>query len=144
MRLISAAPRAVIANSRSSATICGRRLVISCSAGTASRWEYSSTSPSIVPARARSAERISGAPISTVQGSDTAHQYTIAPAMAQPPYRDATVGDLLTRLATTLPDREALVYARGPRWTFAALEDETRTIARGLVALGVAPGERVV
>ena len=61
-----------------------------------------------------------------------------------PPDRDVTVGDLLTRLAEALPDREALVYRDGPRFTFAALEREARTIARGLIALGVARGERVV
>ena len=62
----------------------------------------------------------------------------------QPPYRDVTLGDLLTRLARALPSREALVYVDGPRYTFDALEREARTIARGLAALGVAPGERVV
>ena len=61
-----------------------------------------------------------------------------------PPYRDVTVGDLLTRLARALPEREALVYRDGPRFTFAALEEEARTIARGLMAVGVARGERVV
>ena len=60
------------------------------------------------------------------------------------PFRDVTVGDLLTRLAQTIPDREALVYGERPRFTFAALEQEARTIARGLMALGVARGERVV
>ena len=62
----------------------------------------------------------------------------------QPPYRDVTLGDLLTRLARALPSREALVYVDGPRYTFDALEREARTIARGLAALGVARGERVV
>jgi fatty-acyl-CoA synthase len=61
-----------------------------------------------------------------------------------PPFRDVTVGDLLTHLARSLPDREALVYGDGPRFTFATLEQEARTIARGLMALGVARGERVV
>jgi fatty-acyl-CoA synthase len=61
-----------------------------------------------------------------------------------PPYRDVTVGDLLSRLALALPDNEALVYEGGPRYTFAALEREARTIARGLIATGVEPGERVV
>jgi fatty-acyl-CoA synthase len=61
-----------------------------------------------------------------------------------PPYRDVTVGDLLSRLAAALPDREALVYGGGPRFTFAALEQEAHTIARGLIALGVSRGERVV
>ncbi len=58
--------------------------------------------------------------------------------------KDVTVGDLLARLAAAQPDREALVYVDGPRYTFAALEREARTIARGLLAVGVARGERVV
>ena len=64
--------------------------------------------------------------------------------MAHLPYRDVTVGDLLTRLSTDLPDADALVYAGGPRHTFGTLEQEARTIARGLLAIGVEPGERVV
>ena len=63
---------------------------------------------------------------------------------ALPPFRDVTVGDLLTRLARAQPDREALVYRDGPRYTFAQLEREARTLARGLMALGVQRGERVV
>src|SRR5439155_16193458 len=42
------------------------------------------------------------------------------------------------------PTHEALVYAGGPRHTFESLDREARTIARGLLALGVEPGERVV
>ena len=61
-----------------------------------------------------------------------------------PPYRDVTLGDLLSRLAAALPDHEALVYRERPRYTFAALERQARTIARGLMAIGVEPGERVV
>src|SRR5437867_3361206 len=64
--------------------------------------------------------------------------------MDRPPFRDVTVGDLLTRLAHALPTHEALVYAGGPRHTFDSLDREARTIARGLLALGVEPGERVV
>jgi fatty-acyl-CoA synthase len=64
--------------------------------------------------------------------------------MEQPPYRDITVGALLTQLARALPSRDAIVHADGPRWTFEALEQEARTIARGFAALGVVPGERVV
>jgi len=64
--------------------------------------------------------------------------------MDQPPYKDVTVGDLLTRLARALPSHDALVYGGGPRYTFASLDDEARTIARGLRALGVQTGERVV
>jgi fatty-acyl-CoA synthase len=62
----------------------------------------------------------------------------------QPPFRDTTVGALLTRLAAAIPDREALVYAGRPRLTFSQLEQEARIVARGLMAVGVARGERVV
>src|SRR5450631_1858661 len=64
--------------------------------------------------------------------------------LSQPPFRDVTVGELLTRLARAIPDRAALVYAGRPRLTFGQLEQEARTIARGLMALGVVRGERVV
>lgn len=61
-----------------------------------------------------------------------------------PPYRDLTVGALSTALATALPDRPALVSTdHGVRLTFSALDREARLIARGLMALGVAHGERV-
>jgi fatty-acyl-CoA synthase len=65
-------------------------------------------------------------------------------APTPPPYRDLSLGDLLGRLAQALPDHEALVYHERPRYTFAALDREARAIARGLIALGVEPGERVV
>lgn len=61
-----------------------------------------------------------------------------------PPYRDVTVGGLLTRLSQSLPDNEALVYVdHGLRLTFQQLEEEARTIARGVMAAGVERGERV-
>ncbi|MEP6783508.1 MAG: AMP-binding protein [Acidobacteriota bacterium] len=75
-------------------------------------------------------------------------------------HRDITVGQLLTRLAASLPDNEALVYSdpstpdespvtirqslkAGRRWTFVQLEQEARLIARGLMAAGVERGDRV-
>src|SRR5215211_4877301 len=65
-------------------------------------------------------------------------------APLSPPYRDVSVGRLLTLLADALPGREALVYSHaGERWTFRALDDEARLIARGLIANGVVPGDRV-
>ena len=60
------------------------------------------------------------------------------------PYRDVSVGRLLTELSNVLPDNPALLYDGGPRFTFAQLEREARTIARGLIASGVERGERVV
>ena len=55
-----------------------------------------------------------------------------------------TVGDLLAHLARALPARPALLYEEKPRYTFAELDAEARVIARGLIAHGVEPGERVV
>jgi fatty-acyl-CoA synthase len=64
--------------------------------------------------------------------------------MRTPPFRDVSVGSLLTLLSRALPDRPALLYDPGPRFTFAALEEEARLVARGLIARGVQRGERVV
>ena len=61
-----------------------------------------------------------------------------------PPYRDVTVGDLLTRLAADLGEHPALLYESAPRYTFAQLDAEARSIGRGLMALGVGAGDRVV
>lgn len=61
-----------------------------------------------------------------------------------PPFRDVTVGSLLTSLSRTLPSQPALLYDNGPRYTFGELEQESRLVARGLIAHGVRPGERVV
>ena len=58
--------------------------------------------------------------------------------------RDVSVGALLSRLAEALPDRDALVYTHADaRWTFRTLNDEACLVARGLVANGVKPGDRV-
>ena len=51
---------------------------------------------------------------------------------------------MLTELAAALPGNPALLYESSPRFTFAELEREANTIARGLIAEGVEPGERVV
>jgi fatty-acyl-CoA synthase len=60
------------------------------------------------------------------------------------PFRDVTVGRLLTQLAESLPHHEALVYSdRNLRHTFRDLEREARLIARGLIGAGVARGDRV-
>src|SRR5687768_2275278 len=60
------------------------------------------------------------------------------------PLRDVTVGQLLSRLAESLPDHQALVYAdRNLRFTFRELETEARLIACGLLGIGVRRGDRV-
>ena len=59
-------------------------------------------------------------------------------------FRDVTIGNLLTKLAATIPNNEALIYAdRNLRFTFSELEAEAKIIARGLMAYGVQRGERV-
>jgi fatty-acyl-CoA synthase len=58
--------------------------------------------------------------------------------------RDVTVGRLLSLLAERYPEREALVYTHaGLRWTFRALNDQARLVARGLMAHGVQRGDHV-
>ena len=60
------------------------------------------------------------------------------------PFKDVTVGRLLTLLAEQQGDREALVYSHADRrWTFQQLNDEARRVARGLMAVGVTRGDRV-
>jgi fatty-acyl-CoA synthase len=59
-------------------------------------------------------------------------------------YRDITLGALLARLATDYPDKDALVYPdRNLRYSFSQLERLSRQVARGLMGIGVEPGDRV-
>ncbi len=52
------------------------------------------------------------------------------------------LGDLPARAATLWADRVALVY-HDRAWTFAQLAREIDRVAKGLIAIGVAPGEKV-
>ncbi len=55
-----------------------------------------------------------------------------------------TVGAALTRTAARLPDHEALVSRHeGVRLTYRELSDRADEVARGLLALGVEPGDRL-
>lgn len=59
-------------------------------------------------------------------------------------YKDLTVGDLMTRLAADFPENQALVYpSRNLRYSFKDLNWMAREIARGLMSLGIARGDRV-
>lgn len=61
-----------------------------------------------------------------------------------PSYHRITQGALVERLASEHPEREALIYpSRGSRLDYAGLERRSRELAKGLVALGIEPGERV-
>ena len=54
----------------------------------------------------------------------------------------STIGRLPARAAERWPEREALTFGER-RWTFAELEAEVDRAARALVAVGVAPGDKV-
>ena len=66
-------------------------------------------------------------------------------AMERPQaYRDVKLGELLSLLARDYPQHEALIYpSRTLRYDFSQLEWLTRQIARGLLSLGIQPGDRV-
>ncbi len=53
-----------------------------------------------------------------------------------------TLGDLIAQRAAEHPDREAIVFPDA-RFTYGELEQVARNYARGLLALGVGPGDRV-
>jgi fatty-acyl-CoA synthase len=56
----------------------------------------------------------------------------------------ATIGDLFDGVAAALPEQEALVSrGQGLRYTYRQLKEECDRFARGLLALGIAKGDRV-
>jgi len=57
-------------------------------------------------------------------------------------YPKRTLGSLLDDAALKWGNREALVYGDG-RWTFADWKEEADRLAKGLMAYGVEPGDRV-
>jgi fatty-acyl-CoA synthase len=60
------------------------------------------------------------------------------------PLLGETIGDSLRRVAAAHGDSEALVdVPSGRRWTYAQLDADTDDVARGLIAAGVAKGDRV-
>jgi fatty-acyl-CoA synthase len=60
------------------------------------------------------------------------------------PYRDLTVGNLLSQLACDFPNNDCLIYPnRGLRYSFSHLDWISRQIAKGLAAIGISRGDRV-
>jgi fatty-acyl-CoA synthase len=57
-------------------------------------------------------------------------------------FEKVSIGTLTDRAAERFGCREALSY-EGKRWTFADLKEETDRAAKGLLALGIQPGEKV-
>jgi fatty-acyl-CoA synthase len=60
------------------------------------------------------------------------------------PLLGETIGANLRRAATSYPGNEAVVdIPTGRRWTYAQLDADTDTLAQGLIAAGLAAGDRV-
>jgi fatty-acyl-CoA synthase len=60
------------------------------------------------------------------------------------PLIEDTIGAMLDRAASRWPEREALVsVAQGVRWTYAEFARRVDELARGLMSLGLARGDRV-
>jgi fatty-acyl-CoA synthase len=57
-------------------------------------------------------------------------------------FEKTTLGSLLDQAAARFGSRQALYY-EGQRWSFAELKAETDRVAKGLLALGIRPGEKV-
>ncbi|WP_037603505.1 AMP-binding protein [Streptacidiphilus rugosus] len=61
-----------------------------------------------------------------------------------PPLPEGTVGADLARTARAHPDHDAMVEcASGRRWTYAEFDAAVDDLARGLLAAGIGPGDRV-
>jgi len=61
-----------------------------------------------------------------------------------PPFHDLAQGALIAALARETPNAYAVDFpAFGVAWTFSALDERSRALAKGLVATGVAQGDRV-
>ena len=61
-----------------------------------------------------------------------------------PPLLEETIGGNFERTVAAHGDREGLVeVATGRRWTYAELDADVNALARGLIAAGVAKGDRV-
>ena len=65
-----------------------------------------------------------------------------APMRSTDWFERATIGSLPERAARRWGSREALCF-RGQRWSFADLSEDVDAVARGLIARGVAPGDKV-
>ncbi|WP_137120664.1 AMP-binding protein [Segeticoccus rhizosphaerae] len=71
-------------------------------------------------------------------------QPSYASGTSDSPLLGDTIGDNLVRTAASFPDREALVdVPSGRRWTYAEFDRDVDALALGLLARGVAAGDRI-
>lgn len=57
-------------------------------------------------------------------------------------YEKTPIGSLVDSAATRFETKEAL-YFEGNRWSFAQLKEDVDRVARGLIQLGIQPGEKI-
>ena len=70
------------------------------------------------------------------------HSYFCGASTAQIIYR--TIGQYFDHICARFPENEALVVRhQGIRWTYSELRQQVDHLAAGLLALGIAPGDRV-
>jgi fatty-acyl-CoA synthase len=76
--------------------------------------------------------------------TETATHESYAAGETAPALIEETIGENFARVAREHADREALVeVATGRRWTYAELDRDVDALARGLMAAGIAKGDRV-
>jgi fatty-acyl-CoA synthase len=74
----------------------------------------------------------------------TATQLSYSHGASLQPLLGETIGENLSRMATTYPASDALVdVPTGQRWTYAQLDAATGDVASGLLTLGIGKGDRV-
>ncbi len=80
----------------------------------------------------------------TNSSSHNEEELSIVHGELEPPLRDLTLGGLLDEQAGIRGEKECLVVAHtGVRWTYSELQEQSRKLAKGLIALGVKRGDRV-
>src|SRR6185295_9955595 len=65
-------------------------------------------------------------------------------APSTPWLEQLTIGQVLAETARRFPDRDAAVFCEtGTRWTYSEFAATVRDVARGLIALGIKPGQHI-
>lgn len=71
-------------------------------------------------------------------------QLSLVHGPVDPPLLNFTIGELLDFQADKYHDREALVVSwTGTRWTYGELKEQSLLLARGMLSMGIKPGDRI-